>query len=66
MICGLTLSLIHIFAPINEQFKIEKFLNNKCLGIDKIITEKELLIIDLESYKKSLIYEVVTGKRRVC
>ena len=53
-------------APINEQFKIEKFLNNKCLGIDKIITEKELLIIDLESYKKSLIYEVVTGKRRVC
>jgi len=32
---------------------------------DSLITEKESLINDLEAYKKSLIYEVVTGKRRV-
>lgn len=35
---------------------------NKC---DSLIAEKESLIKDLEAYKKSLIYEVVTGKRRV-
>ena len=37
-------------------------VTDKC---DSLITEKESLINDLESYKKSLIYEVVTGKRRV-
>ena len=31
-----------------------------------LIKEKETLVSDLETYKKSLIYEVVTGKRRVC
>ena len=48
-----------------EQEKIVKYLNKKTTGIDSLIVEKESLINDLEVYKKSLIYEVVTGKRRV-
>ena len=48
-----------------EQEKIVKHLNKKITGIDSLITEKQSLIADLEAYKKSLIYEVVTGKRRV-
>lgn len=41
-------------------------LNKKCADIEKIITEKTKLIDDIEAYKKSLIYEAVTGKRSVC
>ena len=52
--------------PTHEQNSIAKYLDNKCSQIEKLIIEKEVLIRDLESYKKSLIYEVVTGKRRVC
>lgn len=52
--------------PTHEQNSIAKYLDNKCSQIEKLIIEKEVLISDLESYKKSLIYEVVTGKRRVC
>ena len=51
--------------PIHEQENIIMFLGNKCKQIDSLIAEKESLIHDLEAYKKSLIYEVVTGKRRV-
>lgn len=56
-----------IFAipPAREQAQIIEFLNKKCETIDSLIFEKESLISDLESYKKSLIYEVVTGKRKV-
>ena len=35
------------------------------LMLKSLIEEKELLVADLESYKKSLIFEVVTGKRKV-
>lgn len=48
-----------------EQEKIVNFLDKKTAEIDSLIAEKESLINDLEAYKKSLIYEVVTGKRRV-
>lgn len=51
--------------PIHEQENIIMFLGNKCKQIDSLIAEKESLINDLEAYKKSLIYEVVTGKRKV-
>lgn len=58
-----------LFVPIFEdsysQKKIVDYLDEKCKQIDSLITEKESLINDLEAYKKSLIYEVVTGKRRV-
>lgn len=49
-----------------EQEQIVNMLNKKCADIEKIITEKTKLIDDLEAYKKSLIYEAVTGKRSVC
>lgn len=54
-----------IVPPIEEQFQIVEYLNIQCKKIDAIISEKESLVADLESYKKSLIFEVVTGKRRV-
>ena len=48
-----------------EQKEIADHLDAKCAEIDKLITKKEQLVKELESYKKSLIYEVVTGKREV-
>ena len=51
--------------PLVEQAEIVEYLDNKLPQIESLIIEKESLIADLEAYKKSLIYEVVTGKRRV-
>ena len=51
--------------PISEQKSIAKFLDAKCAQIDSLISEKQSLIKDLAEYKKSLIFEAVTGKRRV-
>jgi type I restriction enzyme S subunit len=48
-----------------EQDQIVQYLDKKCPHIDNLIAEKETLIADLETYKKSLIFEVVTGKRKV-
>ena len=50
---------------IDVQKHIIEYLNDFCSQADALIGEKQSLIDDLESYKKSLIYEVVTGKRRV-
>lgn len=50
---------------VTTQQQISDFLDKKCSEIDKLITKKEQLVVELESYKKSLIYEVVTGKRSV-
>ena len=49
-----------------EQLQISKILDKKCLEIESTIQKKQMLIECLAAYKKSLIYEVVTGKRRVC
>jgi type I restriction enzyme S subunit len=49
----------------DEQQKIVAYLNEKCSSIDSIVADKEALIADLEAYKKALIFEVVTGKRKV-
>lgn len=54
-----------IDCPYAEQVQIAKYLDVKCEMIDKLIAEKEKLLLDLEAYKKSLIFEVVTGKRKV-
>jgi len=54
-----------IIPPVSEQKQIANYLDNKCSHIDKIIEQKEQLINELETYKKSLIYEYVTGKKRV-
>lgn len=51
--------------PLPEQESIAKMLDSKCAQIDSLITEKESLIADLTEYKKSLIFEVVTGKRSI-
>ena len=50
---------------LTEQKEIADYLDAKCAEIDKLIAKKEQLVKELESYKKSLIYEVVTGKREV-
>ena len=61
-----SVSNIEIPKPcIDEQNEIVKQLKKQHEKLDSLIAEKESLIKDLESYKKSLIYEVVTGKRRV-
>lgn len=55
-----------IYIPdITEQHEIADYLDAKCAEIDKLIAKKEQLVKELDSYKKSLIYEVVTGKREV-
>ncbi len=58
-------NLIVPVPPLPEQESIAKMLDSKCAQIDSLITEKESLIADLTEYKKSLIFEVVTGKRSV-
>ena len=50
---------------IEEQAKIVDYLDVKTEIMNSLISEKQSLISDLQAYKKSLIYEVVTGKRRV-
>ena len=51
--------------PIEEQRQIAEFLDKKCKEIEEIIADKQSQIETLESYKKSLIYEYVTGKKEV-
>jgi len=49
--------------PLNEQHAIAAYLDTRCAKIDALIAQKEQLIAELETYKKSLIYEYVTGKK---
>lgn len=51
--------------PIEEQREILAYLNQKCAEIDSLISKKEQFLTELEAYKKSLIYEYVTGKKEV-
>lgn len=50
------------FPPLKTQQKIADYLDSKCSQIDKYITEKQNIIQKLDAYKKSLIFECVTGK----
>lgn len=52
-------------ADFQEIKDILLYLNIKCLEIDELIAKKTSLLSELESYKKSLIYEYVTGKKGV-
>ena len=54
-----------ILPPIKTQHAIVAYLDKKCNEINAVISEKEKLIIDLEKYKHSLIFDVVTGKQKV-
>lgn len=53
------------FPSIEEQTIIADFLDSKCSEIDAIISNKQEQLSVLDSYKKSLIYEYVTGKKEV-
>ena len=51
--------------PISEQQTIADYLDQKCSEIDELISIKQQKIEKLKEYKKSLIFECVTGKRKV-
>lgn len=51
--------------PLSEQKEIAEYLDKKCNKIDAAIKQKEETISKLEEYKKSLIFECVTGKKEV-
>lgn len=52
-------------ADEEEQHEIVAYLDEKCAAIDTLIEKKQAIITELEAYKKSLIYEYVTGKKEV-
>lgn len=51
--------------PIDEQNEITEFIQNKCAEIEALIAIKQAKIEELKEYKKSIIYEYVTGKKEV-
>lgn len=60
------LSAFVVVLPMRrEQQEIVTYLDEKCAAIDSLIASKEALITELEAYKKSIIYEYVTGKKEV-
>ncbi|MBR4750223.1 MAG: restriction endonuclease subunit S [Thermoguttaceae bacterium] len=58
-------SCFFAFPPLFEQLDIAAFLDSECARIDAVVEQKTNLIAELESYKKSLIFEYVTGKKEV-
>ena len=53
------------FPPYSEQQEIAAYLDDKCEKIDELILKKQQYLTEIENYKKSLIYEYVTGKKEV-
>ena len=66
---GLNTSIIKnsvfVLPPLKEQLEIISYLDTQCAKIDKLIEIKQSKIAKLNEYKKSLIYEYVTGKKEV-
>lgn len=58
-------SIYSTIPPLSEQSEIVEYLDEKTEEISALIRQKEGIITELESYKKSLIYEYVTGKKEV-
>jgi len=54
-----------LLPPVEEQIQIADYLDRMCETMQTIVEEKQALVNRLESYKRSLIFEVVTGKRKV-
>lgn len=54
-----------VVPPVDEQKEIVSYLNEKCKQLDTLIRNKQQYLIEIENYKKSLIYEYVTGKKEV-
>ena len=53
------------FPPYSEQQEIAAYLDDKCEKIDELILKKQQYLTEIGNYKKSLIYEYVTGKKEV-
>ena len=57
---------VRLFSvPLDEQEEIADYLDDKCASMDMLIEQKERLLSEMENYKKSFIYEYVTGKKEV-
>ena len=55
-------SLKGLLIPLNDQHSIASYLDSKCADIDRLIALKQQKVEKLKDYKKSVIYEAVTGK----
>ena len=73
-LCGSTIANLSLktlnefimpYPPCDEQEEIVEYISSKCFELDCAIDKKQAIIDKLTEYKKSLIYEVVTGKREV-
>lgn len=62
---GLLKAMTVLIPPHSEQIAIAEYLNKKCAQVDRLIAIKQSKIEKLEQYKRSLIYEYVTGKKEV-
>lgn len=62
-----TIRSIKMVLPdsIEEQSEIVSYLDMRCASIDALIAKKQQYLTEIETYKKSLIYEYVTGKKEV-
>ena len=58
-------STYSLYPPYADQEKLVSYLDKKCSEIDELIAVKQAKIEKLEQYKRSLIYEYVTGKKEV-
>ena len=54
-----------MYYSLDEQHEILMYLDEKCVEFDHLIQAKQQFLTELESYKKSVIYEYVTGKKEV-
>ena len=59
------LNFLIAVPPKGEQEEIAEYLDKKCSEMDVLVAKKETFLTELETYKKSLIYEYVTGKKEV-
>ena len=62
---GLLNAMTVLIPQKQEQQEIAAYLDKKCAEIDAIIAKKQQFITEMENYKKSMIYEYVTGKKEV-
>lgn len=58
-------NILVVLPSLNEQKEIADYLDKKCAKIDVLIEKKQQFLTELATYKKSLIYEYVTGKKEV-
>ena len=58
-------SIVIPLPSVDEQREIIFYLSGKCKEVDELIAKKEQFLVELENYKKTLIYEYVTGKKEV-